>query len=394
MVVARPTGAGMRRRAVVLGAPLGLLALAACGPEEDAPPPALDPAPVLVGERAEMVPYTELNLPLEMTPMIVVDPGWTSAPFALDGILLAHREQEDHLRYLAVDQDGTVLWNADRPLTCTDMVLTRGEGGEPVAVLSDLVDGASTLSGYHLRTAELLWGPVPVPGPQAALGLVRGEGGGSRAVLDGGTGEVRLEETELAGGRILGEHLGIVLCVEGEELRALDPAGEELWRAPLPAGVPAAEAEVLGAVDPATGFAAIGGREGGGAVLALQDGRVIAEEARAVARDRTLEVTVVASGRTVRGLDDDGTELWRHQDPEPLVLLCAGERLAYAVRPQEGTVVVLDTREGRMIQPYDVDAATPIAVPEVFSDETAAAVRVHERRLLVTTEFDPEYGRR
>lgn len=402
----------MRRRTVVLGVPLGLLALGACGPEgagptadpeAPAPSPSVPPIahiePVLVGERAEVVAHTEVNLPLEMTPMVVVDPGWTSAPFQLDGIFLAHREEEDRLRYVAAEQDGTVLWHADRPLTCTDMVLTRGAEGVPVAVLPDVSDGARTLSGYHLRTAELLWGPVEAPGPQAAIGLVRAADGGPRTALAGDTGLPGLVEADLAGGRILGEHLGTVLRTEGEELVAVGAGGEERWRVPLPAGVAAAEAEILGAVDPGTSFAAIGGTGTGdgraaGAVLDLRDGRLIAEDARAVARDHVLEVTVVASGRLVRGLDDDGVEQWRHEDPEPLVLISAGERLAYAVRRQEGTVVVLDTGKGQMVQPYDVDAAHPLALPELFSAETAAAVRVLERRLLVTTEFDPEYGRR
>lgn len=396
MSISRPP-----RRAVLLGTPLltlPLLALSACGPDEVAPPapPDLRPEPVLVGERAEAVPYTEVNLPLEMTPMIVVDPGWTSAPFVLDGIFLAHRELEDRLRFLAVDQDGTVLWQAERPLDCTDMVLTRGADEAPIAVLTDLAaDGTRTLSAYHLRTAEPLWGPVEVPGPQVALGLVFASAdGGPRMVLDGDTGRPRLAETDLAGGRILGEHLGTVLRTDGEELVALGTDGEELWRAPLPAGVPAGDAEILGAVDPETAFAAVGGRGDAGAVLDLTDGRVIAEDARAVARDRVLEITVVASGSTVRGLDDAGTEQWRHQDSEQLVLISAGERLAYAVRRQEGTLVVLDTGQGQMIQPYDVDDDGPLAMPEVFSAETAAAVRVEERRLLVTTEFDPDYGRR
>lgn len=398
----------VRRRALLVTLPL--LALGACGPDEQPPPtptaapppPDLHPEPVLVGERAEVVPYTDVNLPLEMTPMIVVDPGWTSAPVELDGIFLAHREEEDRLQLLAVAQDGTVLWQAERPLDCTDVVLTRGAEDVPIAVLPDhAADGTRTLSAYDLRTAEQLWGPVEAPGPQVALGMVCASAdGGPRTLLAGDTGLPRLVETDLAGGRILGEHLGSVLRTDGEELVALGTDGTELWRAPLPAGVEAAETEILGAVDPHTSFAAIGDRsaagEGGtaGAVLDLSDGRVIAEDARAVAHDHVLDVTVVAAGTVVRGLDDAGAEQWRHEDPEALVLISAGERLAYAVRQQEGTLVVLDTGQGQMVQPFDVDDTGPLAMPEVFSAETAAAVRVEERRLLVTAEFDPEYGRR
>lgn len=56
--------------------------------------------------------------------------------------------------------------------------------------------------------------------------------------------------------------------------------------------------------------------------------------------------------------------------------------------------MVLDTNQGLMVQPYDVDRTGPLAVPEVFSAQTAAAVRIEERRILVTTRFDEGYGLR
>ena len=156
----------MRRRGFLVGLPLGLLGLGACGPDGGEPaaptpaPPVEHTGPVLLGERAEVVEHTEVRLPIEMTPMIVVDPGWTSTPLELDGIFLGYREEETHLRFLAVDQDGTLLWRADRPLTCTGYVLTRGAGHSPVAVLADLAAPAEgalstmTLTAYDLRTAE------------------------------------------------------------------------------------------------------------------------------------------------------------------------------------------------------------------------------------------------
>ncbi len=56
--------------------------------------------------------------------------------------------------------------------------------------------------------------------------------------------------------------------------------------------------------------------------------------------------------------------------------------------------MVLDTNRGVMVQPYDVDQEGPLAVPQRFSADSAAAVRVQERHFLVTTEFDEEYGLR
>ncbi|MDN6400776.1 MAG: hypothetical protein L0K01_10035, partial [Brachybacterium sp.] len=63
-------------------------------------------------------------------------------------------------------------------------------------------------------------------------------------------------------------------------------------------------------------------------------------------------------------------------------------------RPEEGTLVVLDTNHGLMVQPYDVDRTGPLAVPQVFSADTAAAVRREEQYFLVTTEFDENFGLR
>ena len=56
--------------------------------------------------------------------------------------------------------------------------------------------------------------------------------------------------------------------------------------------------------------------------------------------------------------------------------------------------MVLDTNRGLMVQPYDVDQDGPLAVPHVFSADTAAAVRIEEQCVLVTTEFDENFGLR
>src|SRR5699024_11130748 len=117
-------GRAMRRRTFALSLPLGLAMLSACGPEtteEDPaalpdPPSDLEPEPVPNGEKAESVDLSTVSLPLEMTTMIVVDPGWTSTPLERDGMFLAYDDTGDRLRFVAADQDGTVLWEAERPL--------------------------------------------------------------------------------------------------------------------------------------------------------------------------------------------------------------------------------------------------------------------------------------
>jgi len=408
----------VKRRHLLAAVPLAALplaALAACDPsttEPSAAPasPVEDPTPVLRGERAEVVAPETLRLPLEMTPMIVVDPGWAATPRQLDGIFLGYADDGAQLTYRAVDQDGTVLWDAARPRSCTGFVLTRGADDRPVAVLADLDPDSldtMTLTGYDLRTAEQLWGPLDAVGPLVGEGLVLASSqdapmgpGGPREVLSGADGGVLHREEEGQQVRLLAEHLGTVLQTAGDQLMALSPEGEEQWSIPVPAGLDAAELRVRGRIDPATSIAVLTGAdgadgdEGHGVVLDLHDGTVVAEEATAAARDHVLETTVVAAGTLVRGLDSEGAEQWRHEDPEPLTLVSAGERLAYAQREQEGTLVVLDTGQGRMVNPYDVDLSGPLAVPEVFTAESAAAVRVEDSRYLVTSEFDPEFGLR
>ena len=185
----------MRRRAVLAGLPLGVLGLAACGPEQDGAdaspsvPPVEQIEPVQVGERAEVVAYTELRLPLEMTPMVVVDP--------------VERRPAPAGRHLPRLSGGGPICGSSpstRTAPCCggrtvrSAAPVRAHPGRrmPVAVLADLAEAAAEaarhdLTGYDLRTAELLWGRSRRL-VQAAPGLVHaaaaaepeGEGGPRR----------------------------------------------------------------------------------------------------------------------------------------------------------------------------------------------------------------------
>lgn len=414
----------MRRRTLLLALPIaGLGACSTNPPAANEPPavpgtpdpnssapgssghsgpgPAPDPAPTLLGKRAELVDPATVRLTLEMTVMIVVDPGWNTAPQELDGIFLGVDDSGEHLRFTALDQDGTALWTAQRLQGHARFALSRDDEGRALAVLTDLTPGDGdepllTATGYDLRTAEVRWGPVPLPGALLTPGLlVAAEPQGPRAVLSASTGEVLLRDEDLAGGRLVAEHCGLVLLTDGDQMVAR--SGDELterWRMPLPEGLDPSAARILGRIDSTTDLAVLGGGEQPGILLDLAEGRVVATGVTAAAYDHGLDVTVVAAGGTVRGLGQDGQERWRHQDPEQLVFLSAGERLAYAQRPEEGTLVVLETSQGMMVQPYDVDLSGPLAVPELFSADAATSVYVEQKRYLVTTTLDQAYGLR
>lgn len=418
----------MRRRTFARSLPVGLLGamgLAACTSEDPAPTGSsgpsgapspelpetpIDPTPVPDRTVAGTVDKSALRLPLEMTTHVMVAPGWSGTPRQLGGMFLGYAEEEDALRYIAVVEDGTVSWTARRPLSCTGFAVSRTEDDAPVAVLADVAAGEdqvalSTLSGYDLVTGQTLWGPTEVPGPQVAPGLVfaaPGEqpmgAGGERVAVAAGTGDTVIAEADLDGGRIVAEHLGTVLHTQGAQLVAVSSAGgSRLWELDLPAGADPMSAHVPGTIDPLANLAVVRGDtddgEGFGLLVDLTDGSVLTEDATAVALDPATGTIVLVSGTVVTGMDAEGTELWRHVDPEALRLVSAGERLSYALRPEEGTLVVLDTLQGMMVQPYDVDRSGPLGVPEVFSAEAAVAVRISEEQVhLVTTELDMDFG--
>ena len=398
----------MRRRALLAAAPLAA-GLVACDSDRTADSGTavvtVDPAVTQREEPLEQIDPASVNLPLDMTAMAVVATDWTATPLHLDGVLLGYGDEGEHLRFTAADQQGTLLWEALRPLACTGAALSRDRDDRAIAVLPDVSaeDGriaAVSLTGYDLATAEILWGPAPVPGPQAAPGLVfAGTGdqpmgeGGPRVALDAGTGELALAEEDLEGGRILAEHLGMVLHTEGGDLVATSATeGTESWRITLPARLDPQEVHIRGAIDPDSGLAVVAATNEAGAVIDVRDGRVVSSSALHACYDHATQMTVLATGATVQGVSDSGSEQWRHDDPEQLELIGAGERLAYARRSEEGTLVVLDTSRGIMVHPYEAEVDGPLAIPELFTAEAAAVVRTADQRFLVTTEFDEEYG--
>src|SRR5699024_9861602 len=206
-------------------------------------------------------------------------------------------------------------------------------------------------------------------------------------------GEVAVSEEALDGGRILAEHLGVMLHMDGEELVATGTAeGTESWRVALPPGLDPQEIQIRGAIDPDSGLAVVGETNRTGAVVDVRDGRVVVGTALHAVYDHATETTVLATGATVQGVNASGAEQWRHDYPEQLDLIGAGEGLAYARRAEEGTLVVLDTRRGIMVHPYEAEVVGALAVPELFTAEAASVEPPADQRFLVTTEFDEEYG--
>src|SRR5690625_1017793 len=204
----------------------------------------VDPAPATVGELAPASDAVEeIDLPLGLSGLPVLDPGWDQPPQERDGYFLGlvHPEADEPLRFVAARDDGMLLWQAERPPSCAGYTLSRA-GGQPIAVLMDVEPGNDTLTqtsatASDLATGELLWGPVPVPGPHQGPGTVfaapaPGAAMGStgpRAALDPATGQILVDEAE-EDVVVVGEYDGVVLTAANGTLRA---QGAVTWEVPL-----------------------------------------------------------------------------------------------------------------------------------------------------------------
>ncbi|WP_454777917.1 hypothetical protein [Georgenia muralis] len=400
---------GLRRGGA--GIVLVLAALAGCADTTDDGAP-VDPTPVVVGESAPTAP-AGASLPLPLAPFRVVEPGWDQVPEELDGIFLGLAEPTTDgdtsggdtadgdtadgaaLRFVAADEQGTVLWEAARPPSCTGFALTRA-GDRALAVLTDLAPtddsvAGTTATAYDLTTGERVWGPVEVPGPHHGPGLVfsaaapRATVGetGPRIVLDPATGEVLADESDGADTGVVGEYDGTVLTAVDGELVATDAAGgTTTWRVPLASlGLGGTPTAVAGARPP-HGTALLGepGEETG-ALVDLADGAVLAADVADARRDPS-SGTVVALGEAgVTGLPATG-EPWEVPVADTR-LAAAGGALVY-LRVGDA-LQVLNATTGAEAQAYGDAGTAGLAVPVLFSAGGAAVVPTETGYGLVTT---------
>jgi len=346
------------------------------------------------------VPVEGMLLPYALDGLRVIDPEWVLPAQGRDGVLLSASEQGGLLEYTALDSDGTALWAAQRPASCTGFLVTVDASGRALAVLTDIDSttdavAATTATAVDLLTGEHVWGPVEVPGPLGGIGLVfastpRGVIGsaGPATVLDASTGEVALEE--LDGRRVLGELRGTALVVEGTELLAVSTTnGATLWRV---------EAEYLG-IAPAE-LAIVTARSGADLaddlVLLGPDGvtseRVLLELSTGEVRARGLDdaltdalsgITVVRDAVRLSAVDAEGQTVWSEPIERDTFFAAAGNALLYLRHEQ--SVVVRNVQTGAIAEGYEPAASGTIVLPRRFTIQGAAMVEVGQRELMVTT---------
>lgn len=396
------------------GVVLVLAALAGCADTADDVAP-VDPTPVVVGESAPTAPVGA-SLPLPLAPFRMVEPGWDQVPEELDGIFLGLAEPTTDgdtsdadttnadsadadttdgaaLRFVAADEQGTVLWEAARPPSCTGFALTRA-GDRALAVLTDLAPtddavAGTTATAYDLTTGERVWGPVEVPGPHHGPGLVFSAGApratvgetGPRVVLDPATGEVLVDESDAADTGVVGEYDGTVLTAVAGELVATT-GGTTTWRVPLASlGLGGAPTAVAGARPP-HGTALLGepGAETG-ALVDLTDGAVLATDVADARRDPSSGTVVALGEEGVTGLPATG-ETWEVPVTDTR-LAAAGGALVY-LRVGDA-LQVLNATTGVEAQAYSEAGSAGLAVPVLFSAGGAAVVPTETGYGLVTT---------
>lgn len=377
-----------RLRAFVCAAASAVV-LAACSGGEA--PQTSAPAETAAGDARQLasVDAADLLLPNYFAESEIVDPGWDLPVQFADDVYLSASAAEETLTFSAVDSSGTVLWTAERPVSCTGFAISRDGEGAPIAVLTDAHTdddalSAVTASAYDLHTGAHVWGPVDVPGPHQGPGLVfaappagfMGDAG-EASTLDPSTGEV----IESPSGRVVGEYDGVVLRADGEDLVAGSADGGELWRTAL--DELGGDAERIGTTPPPAevdGFAFVTTGDAGGALVDLEDGSVLAADVSDAALDPATDTLVVVGAGAMRSFDADGDLLWEATTGEEVSITAAGGVLAYL--RDDGTVRVHNVDTGALAQGYDAAGEGTIAVPIHFTVDGAGLLHDGDRVLL------------
>lgn len=388
---------------------VGALALAACSPDgskADAPVASTADVPLVsdtdlerepgVGADPALAEVGDLILPIQSEGATLVDPGWETTPQSLASIFMSPVDAGGYLEFTAVDSRGQALWALERPLACAGFTLTTGPDGVPIAVINDAVTTDSSLSAtsasaYDLRTGELVWGPVDVPGPHQGPGLVYAApseaamgASGPRMALSPITGEVLADESD-SEWSVVAENHGTVLLSDGNSFRALDADGAQLWESVLPAGLndsQAAASTSLGA-----GVQPLRAADGTLTIIELNGGKVLGDKVTSSAVDASTGTLVVTDPTTTRAVNiENGGLLWSTPSTAQAYVVSAGGAMSY-VRDGD-TIRVQNSITGDITPGYPESLTGVIAVPLIMTG-TGAAAYPHENGVLLATEQSP-----
>lgn len=336
-----------RRGAALVAA--GALLLAACGSQPD-----IDREVKTEHAEPTIVDTSDMNVPIALDGLEVLDPGWDLPPQFADGIYIS-ASLDDVLTFEAMTIFGEVLWSTQRPSSFTDFAVTSTSDGMPVAVLLD--DGESTslsAQAYDLRTGESLWGPVDVPGSFEGPGLIFSDEG-ERFTLNPDDGT-------MITGPYLAEHSGTLLAAEEEGLSAVDPSGTTLWS--VDAGEPTST-EWVG-MDGEYALLREGDR---GRIIDVATGQTVAESAQSAGVDPATGTLVVRDASALHAYGE-GEALWSITVGPETELVSVGGIFAYL---REGDAIrVHNVLTGAIAQAYYADGEGTVLVPAHVTPQGAA----------------------
>lgn len=394
-----------RTRAVFSFVVAGALVLAACSPgdsSDDAPITSGGDAPAVAdadlarepgaGVDPPAVEASELMLPIQSEGADLVDPGWEVAPQQLGEIFMAPVDAGGYLEFTAIDASGQALWALERPLACAGFTLTTGPGDLPIAVINDAATtdtalAATTASAYDLRTGELVWGPVEVPGPHQGPGLIyaapspaMGESG-PRVALSPVTGEIVADEAN-SDWSVIAENHGTVLLSDGTNLRAQSADGIQLWESALPDGL--ATAVAAGSTSIGAGVQALRAEDGTLTILDLASGAVLVEHATSAAVDQSIGMLIATNATETFAVSiETGETQWSTPSSAAAQVVTAGGAMAY-VRDRDA-IRVQNTITGDVTPGYPESLSGVIGVPLIMTG-TGTAAYPHGKRVLLATE--------
>ena len=372
-----------RRLFSVLAGPLiGFFALAGCSQAPDD----FDRTPEQVTTELDAVDASDLQLPLIIEPLELVEPGWDLPPAHLGEVFLSASTGEETLDFSAVDIHGSTLWQAKRPSGCTGFTVSVDADGAPLAVLTDSdsstdCDEDVTASAYDLETGEQEWGPVDVPGPMRGPGTVFAAEDAEPTealALDPATGEAVQDGASDV--RRLGEYRGTILSTDDKTLRAI---GEQSWELSLPDnGWNADELRAAPEADPGGDVIALDAGDGVGPVLDRETGELLDDDARGVAQDANTGAIVTLGKQGLTVIDDTGKNELPVSVPQSVELEATVGGLIYL--REEGTLRVHNAMTGSLARGYPADGSGVVAVPGAFTPDGLGTVQAGDRTLLAT----------
>lgn len=386
---------------MIIGALLMSVALSACvaGDGDDslsttadgasaatvAPPlspdsPALTLTPGYPASQPEQVDTRDIRMPFALEESVVVNPGWTATPQELDGVLIAPAERGGLLEFTAVTSTGTSLWTAQRPISSAGFAVASTSQGQALAVLTDTTQEPITATAYDLRTGEVVWGPVDVPGPLVGPGLTfRANTEASAVALDPTSGTVAIG-SELNELRVLGEFDGAVL-VESEGYLELHDAREDtiVWRTSNPLWQHTVKAVTDGPQREGAVLLDMG--NGSRTLMNLGNGEVIAEGIDDAVVDSTTSTIITAHAKGLRAMAFDGEPAWATPTAGSPIVHSAFGALVYT--QQGSTMRVHNSVTGALALGYQSDGDS-IAVPLMFLLGGGAVISVDGQLLLAT----------